>query len=90
MASQTPDSAPENQDQSAGTASDTGGYNANRIKSLDDVEHVRARPGMYIGGYTRAACSNSSVKSSITQSTKPWRAMPSISKWKLTPTAHVR
>jgi DNA gyrase subunit B len=51
MASQTPDSAPEKQDQSAGTASDNGGYNANRIKSLDDVEHVRARPGMYIGGY---------------------------------------
>ena len=28
-----------------------GEYNASRIKSLDDVEHVRARPGMYIGGY---------------------------------------
>src|SRR5688500_8798332 len=32
-------------------ASDGGGYNANMIKSLDDVEHVRTRPGMYIGGY---------------------------------------
>src|SRR5437868_2628131 len=30
---------------------DNGGYDANMIKSLDDVEHVRARPGMYIGGY---------------------------------------
>jgi DNA gyrase subunit B len=28
-----------------------GDYNASAIKSLDDVEHVRARPGMYIGGY---------------------------------------
>src|SRR5829696_1553130 len=26
-------------------------YNAKAIKSLDDVEHVRTRPGMYIGGY---------------------------------------
>src|SRR4051812_4683085 len=32
-------------------ASDLGGYNASMIKSLDDVEHVRTRPGMYIGGY---------------------------------------
>src|SRR3954451_6413885 len=28
-----------------------GGYDARMIKSLDDVEHVRTRPGMYIGGY---------------------------------------
>src|SRR6187401_3410904 len=26
-------------------------YGANQIKVLDDVEHVRTRPGMYIGGY---------------------------------------
>ncbi|MDB5297215.1 MAG: gyrB, partial [Phycisphaerales bacterium] len=26
-------------------------YGASQIKALDDVEHVRARPGMYIGGY---------------------------------------
>src|SRR3982751_3258476 len=26
-------------------------YNAKAIRSLDDVEHVRTRPGMYIGGY---------------------------------------
>ena len=26
-------------------------YGASHIKSLDDVEHVRTRPGMYIGGY---------------------------------------
>ena len=26
-------------------------YGASHIKALDDVEHVRARPGMYIGGY---------------------------------------
>ncbi|QOV92450.1 DNA gyrase subunit B [Humisphaera borealis] len=26
-------------------------YGASKIQSLDDVEHVRKRPGMYIGGY---------------------------------------
>src|SRR5436190_16675216 len=26
-------------------------YGASHIRSLDDVEHVRTRPGMYIGGY---------------------------------------
>ena len=26
-------------------------YNAEMIRVLDDVEHVRTRPGMYIGGY---------------------------------------
>ena len=29
---------------------DNGGYDAKMIRSLDDVEHVRTRPGMYIGG----------------------------------------
>src|SRR5690348_9207986 len=32
-------------------ASDLGGYNASMIRVLNDVEHVRTRPGMYIGGY---------------------------------------
>ena len=48
-------------------------YNEGMIKVLDDVEHVRTRPGMYIGGYNRrAACTTSSTKSSTTRSTKPW------------------
>src|ERR1051325_4997519 len=29
----------------------SGDYNEAMIKVLDDVEHVRTRPGMYIGGY---------------------------------------
>lgn len=29
----------------------TAKYDEGTIKALDDVEHVRARPGMYIGGY---------------------------------------
>src|SRR6266436_5741676 len=29
----------------------SGGYTDSMIRVLDDVEHVRTRPGMYIGGY---------------------------------------
>src|SRR6184192_4115106 len=50
MAEEKPTPGPENLEEPA-SASDKGGYNANMIKSLDDVEHVRTRPGMYIGGY---------------------------------------
>src|SRR5947209_6346236 len=32
-------------------AVDQSGYNEAKIRVLDDVEHVRTRPGMYIGGY---------------------------------------
>ncbi len=35
----------------APTVAVSADYGASSIKSLDDVEHVRARPGMYIGGY---------------------------------------
>ena len=30
---------------------DGAGYDEAMIKVLDDVEHVRTRPGLYIGGY---------------------------------------
>ena len=33
------------------TASQPDAYNESMIRVLDDVEHVRTRPGMYIGGY---------------------------------------
>ncbi len=33
------------------SGSDTSGYNEEQIRVLSDVEHVRTRPGMYIGGY---------------------------------------
>src|SRR3982751_1477912 len=51
MADERPQSASDENPEIPATASDKGGYNANMIKSLDDVEHVRTRPGMYIGGY---------------------------------------
>src|SRR3954471_17629063 len=51
MADERPQSASDENPETPATASDNGGYNANMIKSLDDVEHVRTRPGMYIGGY---------------------------------------
>src|SRR5438270_8992697 len=37
----------------AGAGSTVGGsqYNESMIRVLNDVEHVRTRPGMYIGGY---------------------------------------
>src|SRR5689334_9409101 len=44
--SQSP-SAPMQPTSSAGSA----GYTDAQIRVLDDVEHVRTRPGMYIGGY---------------------------------------
>src|SRR5689334_22499809 len=44
--SQSP-SAPMQPTSSAGSA----GYDEAQIKVLNDVEHVRTRPGMYIGGY---------------------------------------
>src|SRR3954451_18707409 len=50
MADERPQSASDENPETPATASDKGGYNANMIKSLDDVEHVRTRPGMYIGG----------------------------------------
>src|SRR5947207_261271 len=36
---------------SAAGSSTSAVYGESQIKALDDVEHVRARPGMYIGGY---------------------------------------
>src|SRR5881628_1083473 len=48
------ENAPENTPQNTTAASVTGssgGYNEGKIRVLDNVEHVRTRPGMYIGGY---------------------------------------
>src|SRR4051794_7801113 len=44
-----PTPTPTVPDATAPTPHNLGGsYNASMIKSLDDVEHVRTRPGMYI------------------------------------------
>jgi len=43
MSEEKPTPASENPEAPA-SASDKGGYNANMIKSLDDVEHVRTQP----------------------------------------------
>ena len=47
------------------------GYHEGMIRVLDDVEHVRTRPGMYIGGTTPVAYTIWCTKSSTTASTKP-------------------
>jgi DNA gyrase subunit B len=48
--------APQNDNNSSSgnsraAAAANGGYNEAMIRVLDNVEHVRTRPGMYIGGY---------------------------------------
>ena len=42
---------PPADDKNASAAGQKGEYNEGMIRVLDDVEHVRTRPGMYIGGY---------------------------------------
>src|SRR5438128_2161667 len=44
-------SAENQSDQNNKTETAANAYNEAMIKVLDDVEHVRTRPGMYIGGY---------------------------------------
>src|SRR5947208_372934 len=41
----------DNAAKSASASSTSAGYTEVMIRVLDDVEHVRTRPGMYIGGY---------------------------------------
>src|SRR5436190_676029 len=41
----------DNAAKSASASSTSAGYTEDMIRVLDDVEHVRTRPGMYIGGY---------------------------------------
>src|SRR5438046_10457661 len=41
----------ENSTENATAAAANAGYTDSMIRVLDDVEHVRTRPGMYIGGY---------------------------------------
>src|SRR5882724_11589025 len=43
--------APQNDPKSDSTGTANGGYNEAMIRVLDNVTHVRTRPGMYIGGY---------------------------------------
>src|SRR5438034_11084875 len=52
----TDDQSKKDVAQPAETPADTaspgsGGYTDSMIRVLDNVEHVRTRPGMYIGGY---------------------------------------
>src|SRR5438132_13298813 len=46
-----PMSAENPSDQNNKTETAANAYNEAMIRVLDDVEHVRTRPGMYIGGY---------------------------------------
>src|SRR6476660_9398757 len=46
-----PETTPNNTTAQGPSPNGNAGYNEAMIKVLDDVEHVRTRPGMYIGGY---------------------------------------
>src|SRR5690349_20796744 len=48
---QTKPAETETETAAAASPTEPAKYGAASIKSLDDVEHVRTRPGMYIGGY---------------------------------------
>src|SRR4051812_14072489 len=51
MAEENPNKSPSAPAQAPDKAVEKGAYTENMIRVLDDVEHVRTRPGMYIGGY---------------------------------------
>ena len=54
-------------------------YDASNVDVLRDAEHIRQRPGMYIGDTGPKGCTIWSTNWSPTASTRPWPASASTS-----------
>ena len=69
-------STEQTQQEAAKSAAASEAYGDSQIRVLDDIEHVRTRPGMYIGPTNTRGCITWSMRLSTTRSTKHWLGSP--------------